>query len=1429
MSKYPGETALHSVTKHCQYARKIEQSVRELSSRPAYKHPTNLALRPLSLKYLKMMDLLFSVLAKTSMEPGSPAPVPVTWAPSFFHELHTKVSLSLAAVKVMMSPLVQYAYQHPSFPLFRTSTFVALGTTAGIGLLISARRVYRTVTNKIYVLSKGQGFSNKGEGRLITRAQKDFTEYMFRSLISVLVFMRDCSYVSGCAAVLAALSDYYFSPVSVSYGIAGHTIQFCRRLSVAVLRLKWIHPDVLYVYCTAYACFRIFGIAKTARSSVSVQVINTINNYATASTPAPRITKYYDYTILLATLDEYSGFRRRAKAFVQFLELIPFNGLYPSFKIWWRRPLPRKDRSSWFNFFTFPIRILLVSLIGKEYFTIPDLLAPSSDFITSSHPDGEISPRRPGPDPPVRGIATSTPTDGWTAVAFVPATVDGVKPKSPKKESKELPHEMPTRPDRPEKKEELEIPPSKPSETGDFSSILQAHPVAEEEKISPISKSPAEELEELDIKRAVVKSLLDSPVPSTPKVKGPSSPVLPDPSLFRPPVTTSTTEITVPVAPVPPVALPAMSTFPEDHSQLPDVVVEAVKKLDVAAQRELHEEQLRIATVASDAVLVDQIYGLDGAIEECPPVPGFTTMGIVRDKRYVIQTPYKILQNNFFFSNWLMTASNSGVLPISYGSSMSTVSQLYTKGAPTPFRARLELQKFSTEDHVPYPMEFGMSDEGYWLIKFVSRTLQIEGRVFTIHPPQDLCINDFSSSSWKAHPGWMARTSSRFTTFSDSFTDSRTWANEVYNDLKAGNRPSRLLNHCSLALPVVKKSASRKPDLSQRCRLALIPEAWHRILYRSAFKSLREHVEKLDPGKQWTSKFSLFYNSTNPRVTNLPSRPNSLQMVCERFKRFTSSEYMYIVWDMCDHGGSFREHMFTFAKRLLSIVTRFPDGSSTEHYWDTILNEALHQNIALAQKDGSGLLMYILKKHSGWGDGNMDTSLWGTIGSLAIIGHMLYPHFPQLHQQDYIFENMTAEVHGDNVAFACSKDIGEILSLRYKRDQDNLSNFGFASKIEEFKITNRLEEIELMSWQPHRIFNNDTYVGVKSIIHPIKSLYYCEKLISDPPTPADVRYMADMTTCLYIMNYWNADSRRLLETFWSHLQTLAVPEDVSIIINTHLQSYLEFRGFTLPPDHCPTQLADSVPYPPDKIKELWLGPRWKKIESRSVSSFRESDTSSFHRVTDMPTNDVRDLLLTGFISEDLSPRQFLGSLSSSIIRGSTFGSSHSIDIRNLIIDFNVPHSDAVLTASTLSCLSASFLPKWVRYLHSIAVPTFYTLISAGFYFLCSEDQRKEALSNMLMDVPMFIHSVILAPIYEEAIKHLPTIGWGANSYIILLETLRFHGRMETEFGAYCGAYNHAFAHTSWKHHWFPFAVLTHAYWNLSVFLMRHTSGALAPP
>lgn len=1416
--------------------------------------------------------------------PSSPLSVPKhagKWfntSASFSKTLALFIYQQYLTARSILSPAILYVSQHPSFPMMKTSCFVMFGTTASIGLCVSARRLYRTVTNSVFTISKGQGFSNKGEGRLITRAQKDFTEYMFRSLISINVFVRDLSYVTFLAGVLMALSDYMISPVTLSYGVFGNLIFLVRRITKATLRLRWLHPDVLYVYGSALVTLRLLSIFKSSRSNTSIQIVNTVNNYASATAPTIRTVRTFDYPVLLATLDEYSGFRRRAKAFVQLLEMIPSNGLLPSILLWWRRPVPEKDKTHFLHIFTFPIRILLVSIIGKEYFTIPDLLAPPSEFTRPIRfePATEVSRR----DPP--DASPSTPAYETSLAPFVPfpSSAETYSPLS--KEESDLRAGI-------EASLESELAKVKTEKSKD-------------EPISPsVSSSPKEEKKDENDPGPPRQSTTVSP-PVTPKVDRPTipshftrptgPPVSPEikkessssPSLPRlmppptkkpkkegessstPPTTAETftstknlvedravalaiaaslsekkdipAEITssiqstvvsslggshpMSVHSTPETRLIAQRpTFPENARSISPTLLTQIKKLDPSSFRELHDVDLRIATVAADNLLVEGIFGFEGSLSSPYPTRGFTQhVQPVRDPRYIIKVPYKILQNNYFFSDWIMASSNSGKLGRDIGAAMFFVQETMTKAAPTPFRALLELQKFSTELHVPYEINYGYGGEGDWLLHFADTVLKTHSKIFELRSPQTLSLTDFSRSSHGAHPGWMNRCKERFVNFETSFSINRTWAHEVFTALKEGKNPERLKVHTFLALPVVKKSGSRKPDLETRCRLAMIPESWHRVLYRAAFFNLRQHIERLDPGKDWTSKFSLFYNVDK-------DRPSSLELIAKRFNRTVGhdSRYKYISWDTSDHGASIGPHVFDLLEKWLSLRTRFEDGSPTDHFWKQIWNEQCHSNLAVPQKDNEGECMLILKKHWGLNDGTMDTGLIGSLASIFAIGHVLYKHFKNKANIPDIISNLTAEIHGDNISFAATGEIASILSFEYNADLEALKEFGFTSKKEEFSIQKEIEDIEIMSWYPHKIHNSSTYVGVKSVTHALKSLYYCEQIISDPPTPANVRYMADITVCLYIMHFWNPTTRQVLDIWWKHLQQYADAENVIMTHNHSMRDYLDFRGFVMPHDSFSSVLSADNPYPPEEIRKLWLGPKYKTLAARSPQTFRERPLKAFIGV-DLPTNDIRDLLLTGFMSEQDGPRSFLGSLTPHFIysgASSAYGHTTLLDVQNFFSPPPGPQTDIVFISSTLGGgFARHFLSPRKRRLIFCLAPALQ-LFSLGIACIISTNEQKLEVLARCFHAQEFFVTCVTAPISEEYVKRIPIFGKFFSHWIGINETARNHAYLESTPLAAFHSFLHGHLHVATSLESLPVGIGMHALWNILVYVNTHIS------
>jgi len=552
---------------------------------------------------------------------------------------------------------------------------------------------------------------------------------------------------------------------------------------------------------------------------------------------------------------------------------------------------------------------------------------------------------------------------------------------------------------------------------------------------------------------------------------------------------------------------------------------------------------------------------------------GIRRIGQVRDPKFLQRLQMRPLTNNRVFEDFLLQINSPYI----------QVLNDLTKVAPTPVGGMTELLKFSVKETAAFER-----DEIEYILYFLDAVLHISGHTEAMVHPREIRIEDFSSKSRRAHPGWTMRAAG-YENKERAFPQAQPIAVSLYDSVRNGE--STLADvHRWLALPVVKKSARRRPKELVRPRLAVIPEMWHNMLMMSA-KHLVEYVERQNPKICAMSKFEFFYGK--------------LSTYWDKFYRPESDAIFYEAIDCSDHGASANWPILEIVAQWLGRHLIFTDGqTSSTLFWRTILHEMCFATIASRETDeGNAAYMALFETSAGIKDGLQYTSFIDGLCSLIIVAHRNFQSakFRLVDQDEFPLPAMhtyqTMEVHGDNnlMRYPAAWDQ---YSVQTPPGKKFFIETGFKPKDDECALSHRLTDMEIMSWRMSYISSSGVrrIVGWKSIVSCLKSLFFCETTFDFSSLKvANAEYLFGLITCNYILHYWNIESRMFLEAFWNYQkQIFADYVDDMVVMPTsgRMNEKFAMMGVDLADITTPVAPGTSeYPFPREEIVRLWLYPK----------------------------------------------------------------------------------------------------------------------------------------------------------------------------------------------------------------------------------------------
>jgi hypothetical protein len=166
----------------------------------------------------------------------------------------------------------------------------------------------------------------------------------------------------------------------------------------------------------------------------------------------------------------------------------------------------------------------------------------------------------------------------------------------------------------------------------------------------------------------------------------------------------------------------------------------------------------------------------------------------------------------------------------------------------------------------------------------------------------------------------------------------------------------------------------------------------------------------------------------------------------------------------------------------------------------------------------------------------------------------------------------------------------EFLSGVHPASAKILLQIGLEVKTEESLLTTDLETALCMSWHMENISKSSIpiVVGWKPTEEIVKSFILPERLLNyDNLSRTTAEYLGEILICLYILGYWNVETREFLCLAWQHLWE-AVEDPPETIRLLHIRDFEQKTGL-LQKDIDPVETTSMQPYPPEKIVKLWLG------------------------------------------------------------------------------------------------------------------------------------------------------------------------------------------------------------------------------------------------
>lgn len=547
------------------------------------------------------------------------------------------------------------------------------------------------------------------------------------------------------------------------------------------------------------------------------------------------------------------------------------------------------------------------------------------------------------------------------------------------------------------------------------------------------------------------------------------------------------------------------------------------------------------------------------------------TIAVVTDPRLRVIIPMKPVTNNTFAWDMLTMLGSHPV---------ADRLRVLTKVPANPFRAAVEVQKFITKH-----LDIDLDDIGRAHPDMTERDFLLQGlrlaycvngadHVDVPHLTIDAVVDDYlNAETKKHHPGWTTRAFGGQTKFA-AWPYSIGRAARMWPSLLLGESHT-LVAHTWLSLPVVKKQAERKEfDEVYRCRGAVIPEQELQLIWTHVLKPLSRFLE--EKSGSWAPKFELFHGH--------------LVKVWQKFA--VLRDVVYSEEDMSDHGATLEWVIAQVIAQFCGSLVRV-DRGHTIQLFTVLFREMIFANVGVPDTEG---FVHIMKTSRGMKDGVWGTSFIG--GIYKIIGelHKLWvawnnnravrDAYPNVFQ---LISACVEEVHGDNAVAAYPTPAAPFMCGAYPEVARVVARIGLVVKPSESAIHNRLEEITCMSWHLANIgsITHPRIVGWKSTAESLKSFFLPERIADfDHLGDTTREYLGQILVCIYILGYWNGETRIFCEHAWSLLWR--DDEEERMLQFDYVADLSQKVGADI--RLSPVSTRSARPYPPVDIVKLWLGP-----------------------------------------------------------------------------------------------------------------------------------------------------------------------------------------------------------------------------------------------
>lgn len=546
-------------------------------------------------------------------------------------------------------------------------------------------------------------------------------------------------------------------------------------------------------------------------------------------------------------------------------------------------------------------------------------------------------------------------------------------------------------------------------------------------------------------------------------------------------------------------------------------------------------------------------------------------IGVVRDPKLLVRIPGKPVVNNTFALGLLDRMEYTGL--------RERIHRL-TKVPPNPYRNAVEIQKFVTAhlDWDPHILtrasnmtEAEFILDALDLVLDVSRAEKVRIPDITAESPMEFFLN---AETRKHHPGWTTRAYGGQTK-GDAWAYSLPRAVELWRRLRAGDA-SALRQHVWLFLGVVKKQATRKPDEELRDRGAVIPEQEVQLCWRNATRPLQVHTES--KARSWMPKFELFHGQLR-----------------KHWLKFSQlKDVVFSNEDMTDHGASIEQKVADLLVAWVERHTLDDNGGDLGPVYRLLWREMIQATVGLPDPEGG---VHLFRTSRGMKDGVDGTSWWGGLAKIVGELHKVFHYWTHDQRLRETFQSpfavvssLTNDCHGDNALAAYPKSL-HYFSGAVPETARLLKAIGQTIKSEESLLSERLEDAYLMSWRMSNIGSlaSPKIVGWKDSDALLKGFFFPERLLDyDQLAPTTRVYLGEILVALYILGYWNLETRRWLECAWRILWI--DQEEPSLVVLTHIKDFVHKTGLEDMGALEPVSSESPFPYPPERVADLWLGP-----------------------------------------------------------------------------------------------------------------------------------------------------------------------------------------------------------------------------------------------